>query len=102
MKPESMEQLAHLTQENMRMEGQGLAVVTHAPCPFCAAPDWMKWPILDPRSAMELGAQCGECGRGAKAIFTDFPNGCYQFEFVQTSGPDQPDWFHPKMRRVGQ
>lgn len=102
MKPENMEQLAELTHRNMHIEGYGLSVVTHAPCPFCAEPDWMEWPILDPRTPMEIGAVCSGCGRGAKAVFTDFPAGGYQFEFVQTSGPDQPDWMQPKMRRVGQ
>lgn len=101
MKPENMEQLADLTMQNMRIEGFGLDVVTHAPCPFCAEPDWMKWPIMDPRTPMETGAVCGSCGRGAKAIFDEQP-GSIRFELVQTSGPVQPDWFVPKMRHVGQ
>jgi hypothetical protein len=40
-----------------------------------------------------------ECGRGAKAILSPIPGGT-SFEMVQTSGPDQPDWLEPKMRRV--
>lgn len=101
MKPESMDQLGALTTQNLRVEGYGLDVVTVLPCPFCAAPDWARLPILTTPEAMKTGATCGSCGRGAKAEFTDFPNGGYQFELVQTSGPDQPDWMAPKMRRVG-
>lgn len=100
MKPESMEQLAQLATQNMRIEGFGLDVVTVAPCPFCAEPDWMRWPVTDPRTPMEAGATCKSCHRGAKAIFTDLPGGGVSFEFVQTSGPAQPDWMQPQMRRL--
>jgi hypothetical protein len=85
---------------NQRIEGYGIQTTTITPCPFCGAPDWMRWPILEAQEAMQRGATCLECGRSAKAVFHVNEPGNKQFEFVQTGGPDQPEWFTPKMRRV--
>jgi hypothetical protein len=84
---------------NHEITGFGIAgVEQHMPCPFCAARDFMVHKILETEPAMAAGAVCQECGRGAKAIFSPIPGGT-RFEMVQTSGPDQPDWLEPKMRR---
>lgn len=86
---------------NQEITGLGIAgVEQHTPCPFCGAKDFIVHKILETEPAMSTGAVCGECKRGAKAIFTPIPGGT-SFEIVQTSGPDQPAWLEPKMRRVG-
>lgn len=86
--------------EAQRIVGMGLDTGMVLPCPFCAAPDFLTYRILDTREALEKGAVCRECGRGCKAIFTSPQPGATVFEMVQTVGPDQPEWFDVKMRRV--
>lgn len=85
--------------------GEGIGnVYMHSPCPFCAAPEWMSFEILNVRPVMERGATCKECGRSAKAIFADdfgvVSSGGVSFEIVQTGGDDPAPWLVPKMRRV--
>lgn len=84
---------------NHRVEGYGMETTTVAPCPFCAAPDWQKWPIVTVAEAVGKEATCRECGRSAKALVKRDAHGV-SFEFVQTGGPDQPEWLTPKMRRI--
>lgn len=85
--------------EGQSIEGFGADVSMTSPCPFCAAPNWMTWPIARVRETMEQGAACAECGRSAKAVFKDSP-ASIEFELVQTGGPDAPDYLVPKIRRA--
>lgn len=87
--------------ENQKISGWGPNPTIHMPCPFCTASDWLIYRILETRSAMENGSVCNRCGRGARAVFTDLDPGV-TFEVVQFTGPDQPDWLEPKMRRVAE
>lgn len=48
---------------------------------------------------MQKPGTCQECGRTAKAVIKHDASGI-AFEFVQTGGPDAPEWLKPKMRRV--
>jgi hypothetical protein len=97
--PGNMDEYTARFHQNQRIEGYGLDTTMVMPCPFCAAPDFMRWKILEVESAMHRGGTCKECGRSTKAIFQRSPSGV-QFEIVQTGGPDQPEWLAPKMRRV--
>jgi hypothetical protein len=81
------------------LEGFGLETTCVVPCPFCAAPDFARWRVIDAHDAMAKPATCKECGRSAKSIFTRNAGGV-SFEIVQCGGADQPDWLMPKMRRV--
>lgn len=83
---------------NHRIEGYGLDVTQHVPCPFCAAPDWQEWPIASVTEAMEVDTKCGSCGRSARAIVTRSEGGV-SVEMVQTGGPDPPDYLVPPPRR---
>lgn len=86
--------------QNHKLSGYGVEGVTqHMPCPFCAAPDWLVHRIIDSREAFAQGATCRECGRSARALYSE-SHGALRFEFVQTLGPDQPDWMTVKMRRL--
>lgn len=98
VQPSSREEYDARVTANTRITGFGAEVVTHMPCPFCGAPDFAELPILDPRTPMEEGRTCSDCGRSSKAIFHDAP-GMVRFEFVQTGGPDPDEWV-PTMRRV--
>lgn len=97
--PTSKEEYFKRFYENQRVEGFGLDTSMVYPCPFCAAPDWAKNKIIEMEEVMARAHHCGECGRSAKMIFDRSANGV-SFEVVQCGGPDQADWFEPKMRRV--
>jgi hypothetical protein len=85
-------------QANVRVEGFGLEVTMHMPCPFCAAPDFMVYKVLSTEEAMKSGGSCKQCGRSAAALFDRTPDRI-RFSIVQTGGPDQPAWMEPKMPR---
>lgn len=86
---------------NRKVSGFGpLSVTVSCPCPFCSAADFMIFAVIDTEEAMAEGATCKECGRGAKAVLSSPAGGGKQFEIVQTSGDDQPEWLKPKMRRI--
>lgn len=81
-----------------RISGAGFDVTSHMPCPFCAAPDFIVHRVMETEAAIERGAICKACARGTRAIVDRSAAGV-RFEFVQTAGPDQPEWFTPKLRR---
>lgn len=83
---------------NTKMSGFGLDTAMHMPCPFCAAPDFLVYRIVDVETALSAPRVCATCKRGSKAVFTRGAGGV-SFEFVQTEGPDGPAYL-PPMRRV--
>jgi hypothetical protein len=80
--------------------GFGAATTMNLPCPFCAAPGFAAYKVLQVKEEMAKEHVCTECGRGAKAIFTPQNDGGLHFEIVQTRGDDPPDWMASKPRRV--
>jgi len=84
---------------NQKLSGYGLDVTVHLPCPFCAAPDFMVYKVIDSEAAMVDGSTCKECSRSAAMEFSVNTPSQKAFEVVQTGGDDQPDWLEPKMRR---
>lgn len=107
--PVDAEEYARLSMERTVIDGFGLDVATHAPCPFCAAAEFM---VLMPAAGIVPGDDrptlhetlatehtCSECGRSCRAI-VEATTGQTTFEFVQTGGPDPPEWLSPKPRRV--
>jgi hypothetical protein len=99
MEPKSREEWEKRFHENQKISGFGLATTMHMPCPFCAAPDFAVYRIIDTEEALVDGAVCKECDRGAAIVFHVNTPSNKQFEMVQTSGPDQPVWLDPPMRR---
>lgn len=98
--PANAEEYLERFNTNQKCSGFGIEEATiHMPCPFCAAPDFMVYRIIDAQDAMMKGGICKECGRGCQAVFQKSAHST-AFEFVQTVGADQPDWLTPKMRRV--
>lgn len=98
MHPTSIEEYNKRFAENQSVEGFGLETSSVLPCPFCAAPRWMVAKVIEVETTMQKEHHCGECGRAARAIVHRSPQGV-SFEFVQTAGPEQPDWMPVKMRR---
>ena len=99
--PASYEEYIKRYYANQRMTSYGLDTTCHVPCPFCAAPDFMVYRIIDVEETINKGATCKECGRSCAMPVTITDDGLGKsFEMVQTAGPDQPDWMTPKMRRA--
>ncbi len=98
--PQNAKEYLERFNANYRMWGRGIGNVHQSlPCPFCAAPDFMVFELLEAEDIFKRSATCQECGRSAKALFTDLPNGKL-FEIVQTGGPPPPAWLSPPMRRL--
>lgn len=88
---------------NQRITGSGMDGVTmHLPCAWCAAPDFCVWLVMDSEQAMQQETTCSECGRSGRTIFHVNEPGRQEFEFVQTGGPDAPEWLTPAPRRISQ
>jgi hypothetical protein len=85
---------------NERIFGRGFDTSVATPCPFCAAADFMVYKILEVKEVISQEHVCKSCHRGSKALLTDSLHGNIHFEFVQTTGPEQPAWLTPKMRRL--
>jgi hypothetical protein len=99
--PKSMQEYTERFHANQKITGYGIDTTMHMPCPFCAAPEWMVYRIIDSETAMVEGAVCSECNRGAAMEFQVNTPSNKQFEVVQTAGEPQPDWLQPMMRRRG-
>lgn len=85
---------------NNVIDGFGIGNVhTTIACPFCGEPGFLKYEILEVEKKMTEGAVCSHCNRGCRAEFVH-DKGSIGFCLVQTSGPDVPDWYQPKMRRA--
>lgn len=98
--PTNRDDYLKLFNANQAISGYGSDVAMHMPCPWCAAPDFAKWRIIDSERLMQQPSTCGECGRTGHIVFTMNEPGHKAFEFVQTAGPDAPEWLTPPPRRV--
>lgn len=97
--PTSMQEYTERFHANQNVSGFGIETTMHMPCPFCAAPEFMVYRIIDSEAAMQEGAVCSSCKRGAAIEFSVNTESMKQFEVVQTSGAAQPSWLQPQMRR---
>jgi hypothetical protein len=98
--PTSKEEYEARFMANQEVVGFGPDVATIMPCPFCAAPLWLKLRIMDfEQKALQEGATCLECGRSAKGLVTHPQGGGVSVEMVQTGGDDPPPWI-PPIRRI--
>lgn len=99
--PTSLEEYERRFHASQQITGYGIHGVTmHSSCPFCAAPDWASWPIIDTEAAMQREHTCRECGRSGRFNFRVNEPGHKEFEFVQTGGPDPASWLQPPPRRA--
>jgi hypothetical protein len=76
---------------NERVTGYGINVTIHMPCPFCAAPEFIVYRVLEVVDALAKGAVCTACNRGMKGI-TVIRDAGTSTEFVQTCGDPPPPW----------
>lgn len=83
--------------DNTKITGHGFDTTVHMPCPACAEPDFLSYPVLLVEKAMQDGSSCVHCGFAMKCIVYRDQHGV-QMEMVQTAGGDLPN-FLPAMRR---
>lgn len=107
--PQSFGEYLARFQANTVIDGFGMDVAQHVPCPWCAAADFQVLmpaagilalddrPNIDAQMAMDT--TCRECGRSGKSLISRGA-GSVEFEFVQTDGPDAPEWLTPAPRRL--
>lgn len=87
-----------LFRRNLDFDFSGREVRTRFPCIFCAAPNWMLVTTSELQQALLDGVFCAECKRGVKCRIEKTDNGfSKKATLYQTSGPNQPDWFDPKI-----
>lgn len=97
--PDNLEEHQGSTVANCKVSGFGIENVRqHICCPFCTAPGWKEYRIIDAPQEMVKNATCKVCGRSARIIITKGPGGA-MLEIVQTGGTDPPAYL-PPMRRV--
>jgi len=92
--------------KNQRITGYGANVVTQFPCPACAAPDWLAFPItaaLNGYADVQKPSTCAACGRTFRMAITvegdgPFAGGSTQAAIVQTGGSDIPGYLPPMGR----
>lgn len=90
--PENRAEYDANMQKNLRTGGEGFDTTMFVPCPFCAAPGWKIFKIVDSQNELPKESVCEFCKRGAKSIVAE---GGKSIEVVQTSGPAQPEWLPP-------
>lgn len=98
---ESMEELRVNTMIHLRTEGYGVETKSILPCPFCASPDWLVFPVtagLNGYVEEQKPRFCKNCCRTARVIIVRSKDSV-TFEIVQTDGPEPPEWMQPKPRR---
>lgn len=97
--PQNIDEYTQRYKANERIFGVGLETSISAPCPFCAAPDFWVYRIINVREVVTKERICDACKRGLKTIFVQDNAQGSVFEFVQTTGPEQPAWL-PQIRRL--
>lgn len=77
--------------DNYRLEGFGLDMKVHQPCPFCAASDFHVYRLDQLQEVTSKETICKECGRGFRVDWKNDPT-TTTGAFVQTCGDDPPDY----------
>lgn len=89
--PTSLNEYNTLAALHTRVTGMFDQVATHAPCMFCAAPDWAVWRIMTTHEDMTQPRTCKECKRTGAILARYYPAGLSMFP-VQLAGPELPAW----------
>jgi hypothetical protein len=93
--PKSIEELNERVKANSTFTGYYLDVTAHQPCPFCGAPDFQVYKVINSREALARPSTCLVCGRSGRFIVRNDATST-AFVFVQTGGAPVPDWYYPK------
>ena len=77
--------------DNYRLEGYGLTMLVHSPCPFCAAPDFNVYTLDKMQEATCKETVCRECGRGLRIDYAD-DGTTLSSRMMQTCGEPGPSY----------
>lgn len=97
--PATVEEYNAKSHAGIRYFGHGIRETGMSiPCPFCAAPDFVEYKLIEMEAVMSKEIVCKACGRGMRTIFERSRDGV-KMEMVQSRG-DQPPAYLPKMRAI--
>jgi hypothetical protein len=95
------EELERRFKENYRIEGFGLDMTIHSPCPFCGAADFLTYKFWKFSQELTKETVCRDCGRGLLGIIKR-AQGSIILEVEQTRGDDAPPYIPiPKRHNLG-
>lgn len=92
--PKDLDEYNERCAGNMEIDGYGMDVVTHFPCPGCGAPGWMDMPIvaaMDDYASIKEPSTCNACGRVFR-IDVQESGDLTSMQYVLVSGDDMPDF----------
>jgi hypothetical protein len=92
--PKDMQEYTERFAANQKISGYGADVTMHLPCPFCAAPDFMVYKIIEMEDV--TGGTCKACSR-SMAMDQEVVGSTRSVRMFQTGGPAQPEWLSPQM-----
>lgn len=93
--PDTKEEYEAAYLENTKVLGRYDTTRTVMPCPFCAAPDWLIFPVtagLSNYRDIQQPATCGVCKRTARMVVDRDAHGNLGCTVVQLGGDDPPAW----------
>jgi hypothetical protein len=96
MDPINFEEYQQLSAANVRTEGFGLKVCTVLCCPFCAAANWKRMPVMRDDDTLQKPVACPSCKRIARLDIRHPDSGSITMAIVFMSGPEPPAWL-PKI-----
>jgi hypothetical protein len=96
--PTSADDLHVAYEANTRLDGHGADLEVVYPCPYCAAPDWLRVRVRNHLKALgSHAAHCACCGRTA-AFSVNEDGGSVDVRLIQFAGPPPPPWFTGAMQ----
>ena len=99
--PVTKEELERRFKENYRIEGFGVDMTIHCPCPFCGAPDFITYEFWRVTEELSRERVCKECGRGLRGTIERIQD-AITLELEQTCGDDPPPYVPiPKRKGLG-
>lgn len=100
--PTTREEYEERFAKNTQIFGMGMTTSMSMPCPFCAAPNFMRYMILQMEEEITKEHVCKECSRGMRAqILIEHRGLCKTMHFIQTRGPDcTAEWVPPMHKEL--
>jgi hypothetical protein len=92
--PESKLEYEERLTHNTDLSGFGFDTSVHMPCPFCAAPDFLIYKVLEVASAFQQDTTCAHCKRTVRGALHTTPNTA-TMRLFQVAGDDPPPWAPP-------
>lgn len=95
--PATLDEYNERYMQNHEITGFGMDVVNRFPCPGCAAPGWLDFPItaaLNDYAGVQHPTTCENCGRTFQLVVTLSP-GATEMTLIQRGGDPVPSYLPP-------